>query len=108
MQRGLRTAAVGGSAVPELVGGGPDELPRRYRVGDPLAAVPITAAVLCVHSRADQDVPYSQSLRYVDAATKAGATARLHEVSGDHLAHVDPRSLAWAVVVDALPALVTL
>lgn len=96
---------VGGTAAPDLMGGSPAKVPDRYRIGDPLAVVPISAPVLCVHSKADQDVPYSQSVGYVDAATKAGATATLHEVSGDHFTLIDPTSSDWAVVVAALPGL---
>jgi acetyl esterase/lipase len=96
---------VGGTAAPDLMGGTPAQVPDRYRIGDPLAAVPVAAPVLCVHSKADQNVPYSQSVAYVDAATKAGATATLHQVQGDHFTLIDPTSPAWAVVVAALPGL---
>jgi acetyl esterase/lipase len=96
---------VGGSAAPDLMGGPPAAVPERYRVGDPLAAVPISAPVLCVHSKADQQVPYAQSVSYVDAATKAGAKATLHETHGDHFTLIDPNSPDWAVVTDALPGL---
>jgi acetyl esterase/lipase len=96
---------VGGTAAPDLMGGTPAQVPGRYRMGDPLAAVPITAPVLCVHSRADTNVPYSQSVDYVAAAARAGATATLHEVHGDHFTLIDPTSPDWAVVVVALPGL---
>lgn len=97
--------SVGGSAVPDLMGGGPDAVPDRYAIGDPLARVPLRAPVLCVHSRADSNVPYSQSETYVAAATAAGARARLVETHGDHFTLIDPSSPDWAVVVDALPGL---
>src|SRR5262252_9520547 len=44
---------VGGTAALDLMGGGPDDLPERYRLADPMDALPLAAAVLCVHSRAD-------------------------------------------------------
>jgi acetyl esterase/lipase len=99
--------AVGGTAAPDLMGGTPEDLPDRYRAGDPLAAVPIPATVLCVHSRGDTNVPYAQSVGYVDAATRAGAAATLHETHGDHFTLIDPSSSDWAVVVGALPGLVS-
>jgi dipeptidyl aminopeptidase/acylaminoacyl peptidase len=40
--------------------------------------------VLCVHSRADENVPFRYSDRCVQAAVRAGGTAYLHEASGDH------------------------
>ena len=62
-------------------------------------------AVLCLHSRADANVPYAQSTAYVAAAERAGARAALHETAGDHFTLIDPDSAAWAAARDALPAL---
>jgi len=96
---------VGGTAAPDLMGGGPRELPERYRLADPMDALPLAAAVLCVHSRADDSVPFRYSERYVRAAVRAGGTARLHETSGDHFTLIDPGSPDWQAVVAALPGL---
>lgn len=94
---------VGGTAALDLMGGGPGELPREYRLADPVAAVPAPVPVLCLHSRADANVPYSYSERYVAAATAAGAAASLKELSGDHFTLIDPASPDWAAVIAALP-----
>lgn len=102
----LRTGAakgVGGTAIPDLLGGRPDEVPERYDWADPIARVPLPVPVVCVHSRADESVPIAQSEAYVAAARAAGGAAELVEFDGDHLAHVDPTSTAWAAVVAALP-----
>ena len=96
---------VGGPAASELMGGTPSQVPQRYRVGDPLAAVPITAPVLCLHSKADQNVPFSQSVTYVEAARRVGGRATLHETDGDHFTLIDTSSAAWRAAVDALPGL---
>ena len=96
---------VGGTAVSDLLGGTPASMPERYAVADPIAQVPLRVPVLCVHSRADQAVPFAQSTAYVAAAREAGAIARLTEVQGDHFALIDPRSPAWMTVVNALPGL---
>jgi acetyl esterase/lipase len=104
----LATAAterVGASAVPDLMGGAPDELPERYRLADPIALLPVPAPVLCVHARDDDVVPLAQSTAYVDRARATGSSARLVPVDGDHFTVIDPASAAWQVVVDALPAL---
>lgn len=97
--------AVGGTAALDLMGGAPADLPERYRLADPMAALPLHASVLCVHSRADEDVPFGYSDRYVQAAVRAGGTAYLHETSGDHLALIDPGSPDWQAVTGALPGL---
>lgn len=91
-------AGVGERAVPDLMGGMPSERPDAYRQADAVAAVP----VLCVHARADADVPFWMSVDYVAAA---GGSARLVEVEGDHYTLIDPESAAWELVVSALPGL---
>ena len=96
---------VGDTAALDLMGGTPDELPERYRLADPIAAVPVAATVLCMHSRADDEVPFSYSERYVAAAEKAGGRARLAETGGDHYTLIDPATPDWAAIIDALPAL---
>ena len=96
---------VGGTAVSDLLGGSPAHVPARYTIADPTQAIPLDVPILCVHARADDDVPYSQSVAYVAAATAAGASASLQTVPGDHYTLIDPTSVAWETVVDALPAL---
>jgi acetyl esterase/lipase len=75
---------LGDGAVTDLMGGDPDERPERYAVAAPLAQVPIPAVVRCVHARADDRVPFAQSVTYVAAARAAGQDARLLEVNGDN------------------------
>jgi acetyl esterase/lipase len=102
----LRTAAatgVGGTAVPDFLGGTPEQVPERYAVADPIRQVPLAAPVLCLHSRADHDVPFAQSTAYVAAATQAGGTATLCETDGDHFTAIDPSTAPWRAVIDALP-----
>jgi acetyl esterase/lipase len=96
---------IGGSAAADLMGGMPADLPEQYRQADPMSAVPLAAPVLCVHSRADANVPFELSADYVAAATAAGGRADLVEVAGDHFAVIDPASPAWTVAVDVLPGL---
>lgn len=104
----LATAArtgVGGTAVTDFLGGTPETVPERYRVADPIAQVPLPVPVLCVHARADENVPYAQSIAYVESATAAGGKAALKTVPGDHFTLIDPSTPAWATVRDALPGL---
>lgn len=101
----LVTAArtgVGGSAVGDLLGGSPDEVPDRYRDASPQAQLPLRVPVRCVHALADENVPYSQSVNYVAAARAAGADADLIEVPGDHMSLIDPGSVAWHAVLGLL------
>jgi acetyl esterase/lipase len=97
----------GDAAAVDLMGGGPDQLPGEYALADPLAAVPVPATVLCLHSRADNRVPFAYSTRYVAAATAAGGHATLIETHGDHLTLIDPAAPDWATVISELPSLVS-
>jgi acetyl esterase/lipase len=106
----LATAAhtsVGRTAVPDLLGGTPDDLPERYADADPMAHLPLRAPVLCLHSPADEEVPIAQSEAYVAAAGAAGADARLVRTAGDHYTLIDPAAPDWTIVVDALPGLLS-
>lgn len=96
---------VGDGAESDFLGGSPSAVPARYEIADPIQRLPIAAPVLCVHARADANVPFAQSTSYVAAATKTGDRAALHEVPGDHFTLIDPSSKAWAVARAALPAL---
>jgi acetyl esterase/lipase len=105
----LSTAArdlLGQGAALQFVGASPQEQPERYSVADPLARVPISAAVRCVHAPADDRVPFTQSVTYVDAARAAGQDAQLIEVEGDHFTVADPSTPAWPSVIAALEALI--
>lgn len=96
---------VGGTAVADLLGAGPDEQPERYAITDPIRRLPLAAPVLCVHARHDDSVPFAQSTAYVEAARAAGGQAAVHEVAGDHFTVIEPASPAWALAREALPDL---
>lgn len=96
---------LGTNAALGLMGGGPDELPEPYRLADPMPMLPSPANIVCLHSRADNRVPFSYSERYVAAALAAGGRARLVETFGDHFTLIDPATPDWAVAVAALPGL---
>jgi len=104
----LGTAAremIGNGAAIDFMGGSPDECPRRYAVADPLSQVPIPAAVRCVHARADDRVPFTESEAYAEAATVAGQDAKLLEVEGSHFSIADTSSPAWPTIVKAVEEL---
>lgn len=99
--------AVGGDggSVGAFMGGGPDELPERYAVTDPIALVPLPLPVLLVHGTEDAMVSVRHSREYVRAATLSGADARLVEISGPagtHRSHINPDGEGWGVARDWL------
>ena len=93
---------LGGGAVEAFLGHPP--VPADDPV-DPLRQVPLDVPVRCVHGRGDTTVPIAQSASYVDAATAAGADARLLEVDGDHFVVIDPTSRAWSLTLELLDQL---
>ncbi len=102
--RGFRDD-LGGGAIGRLMGGGPDQVPEHYRLGDPTLMVPASAPVTAIHGRDDDVVPPDQSTSYVDAARRAAGTARFLPVAGDHFTIIDPAHPSWATTTDTLERL---
>jgi acetyl esterase/lipase len=61
---------VGRGAVQALMGGGPDDVPERYRLGSPAELLPMGKPQFLLHGLADDSVPPALSEGY--AATAAG------------------------------------
>ncbi len=93
---------IGNGAVAQFMGGGPDDVPERYALADPMAHLPIAAAVRCVHARADDRVPFALSEAYVGRAREASMDASLVEARGDHFSVADARSPDWSTVLGVL------
>jgi acetyl esterase/lipase len=88
--------------VGRLMGGGPDEVPERYAVADPIALVPLAIPVLLVHGTEDATVSVRRSRNYAQAARAAGASVELVEIAGSagaHRSHVFPSSEGFATVL---------
>ncbi|AXT86298.1 alpha/beta hydrolase [Aeromicrobium sp. A1-2] len=77
----------------------------RYVAADPSRQIPLDVPVRCVHGSADDTVPPSQSIGYVERAKAAGSDAELIEVAGDHFVVIDPSSQAWARTLETLETL---
>lgn len=93
---------LGAGAVVALLGGTPEELPDAYDLADPTRHLPLDQPVWAVHAPDDLQVPYAQSTDYVAAATAAGGTATLVEVTGGHFDVIDTGSPAWRRIVAVL------
>lgn len=97
---------LGAGAAEQVMGGPPTSVPEHYRLGSPLARLPIGVPQLLVHGQDDALVPISQSRTYAKAANAAGDPVDLIEVSGaDHFSVIDPTHKAWAVVAERLSRL---
>jgi acetyl esterase/lipase len=94
-----------GGAAHALMGGSPEDVPKRYGAGDPIRLLPLEMPVLIVHGVHDETVSIEISRSYVKAARAAGDEVELVEIEGPagrHRAHLDPRGAAWAAVVERL------
>jgi acetyl esterase/lipase len=90
---------LGQDATRGLMGGGPDRFPARYRVADPMAAVPVAASVTLIHGTEDDRVPARYSTEYASAAAAAGGVAHLVLLPGaGHFDVIDPLAAAWPAV----------
>jgi fermentation-respiration switch protein FrsA (DUF1100 family) len=95
-----RDANLGSGAVTGLMGGSD-----AFEAADPSARIPLGIPVRCIHGVADDVVPISQSIDYVERARGAGADAELILVDGDHFVIIDPSSQGWARTLEVLEAL---
>jgi acetyl esterase/lipase len=93
-------------ATRELLGGGPEDVPERYRDASPIERVPLGVPTVVVHGTADTDVPYDLSSAFVTRARAAGDNVRLVTLEGaDHLDLIDPESPFWPRVVEAIESI---
>lgn len=82
-----------------LLGGGPNEVPDRYRIASPIDHLPIGLPLKAFHGEEDRTVSVRQSLNYVAAATRLGDPATVQIIpSVGHGELADPRSPAWETV----------
>jgi acetyl esterase/lipase len=97
-QAGVCDLGSAGGAARALMGGGPDQVPERYALADPMRLVPLGVPILLVHGAEDATVPVKRSRRFAEAARSAGDDVTLVEPNpGDHRSHIDPRSEAWEI-----------
>lgn len=90
-------------AVAELLGGGPQDVRKRYAATSPAARLPLGIAQLIVHGRRDDTVPVEMSRAYAQRAREAGDAVELVETDEGHFECLDPSSASWAAIVARLP-----
>lgn len=97
-------------AVVDFIGETPDRAPAVYAAADPTALIHAATPVpiRAFHGLNDKNVPYSQSVDFVDAAQSAGWDARLVECSVGHMEIIDLDSPSWPLIAAAIEELGTL
>lgn len=83
-----------------LMGGSPQDVPGRYRAGDPGALLPFQARQVLLQGSADDQIPPDLPARWVGKSRAVGSVAEARIISGaDHFDVVDPKSKAWGTVL---------
>lgn len=98
-------AGVGGSAVEDLLGAPPEQIPDIVTLASPIERLPLGIPQLLVHGDGDGNVPLDQSQRYAVAATDAGDDADLVVTGDDHFTMIDPTGEGWREITDRLGTL---
>jgi acetyl esterase/lipase len=99
---------LGNGAIPQLMGGMPDEVPLSYLSASPIDLDPGPSRHLLVHSVGDEIVPVSQSRSYVEVATSRGADVEYIELpDDDHFSVLDTETEAWEALLDRLDEFAT-
>jgi pimeloyl-ACP methyl ester carboxylesterase len=102
----LRAGAAGGvcgNAIPQLLGGPPNEHADRLGQSSPIERLPLGVPARLVCGARDPIVPIEQARSYAAAAKRAGDTVAVDVVEGaGHFELVDPGSSAWPAVRDAV------
>lgn len=96
------------SAVPQLMGGSPDENGARYAAVNPVELVPLRAPVRLVHGVLDPIVPPDQSQTFAERNRAAGGDAVATMVDGaGHFDVIAPHAPAWRDVIHAIRSLLS-
>ncbi|MEZ5040389.1 MAG: alpha/beta hydrolase [Saprospiraceae bacterium] len=92
-----------GTAVSGLLGGFPEDLPRRYQEASPLALAPLGVRHILITGEEDPIVPLAHISPYTDLAQEKGAKIKSIAVPGaGHFEVIAPGSNAWKEVEKAI------
>lgn len=85
--------------IPKLLGGSPDEVPRRYHDGSPSELLPLGVPQILITGALDRLVPPALGEEYAARAHKSGDHAVMKVIDGaGHFEVIAPGSEAWSVV----------
>lgn len=91
--------ACGGDTIRRLLGGGPKDVPDRYRDASPTKLLPLGVPQVCISGLRDQAVPFTHGKTHAEAARKAGDEARFVELpEAGHFEVVAPTSAIWETI----------
>lgn len=99
--RYLHEKEVCGHVIDKLMGGSPQQVPDRYRWGDPTLAAPADVPQVLVIGKHDANWA-PPGLRYFQAAKERGDNVRVIDATeSGHFEMIDPDSSTWPLVLEA-------
>lgn len=102
----LHERKVCGHVIDKLMGGGPEQVPDRYKQGNPSQLAPLGVPQKLIIGKYDEDGAPIGEL-YADAARKAGdeQVEIIVAPESGHFEVINPGSSTWPLVVEAIKAL---
>jgi acetyl esterase/lipase len=89
-----------------LMGGPPEELPKRYSAGNPGDLLPFQAPQFLIQGNDDDQIPPELPRQWASLAGHSGSQASIRMIPGaDHFDVIDPTSDAWKIVLTELKSI---
>lgn len=103
---GQSTFAHDRQEVVNLMGGLPEEVPDRYRAGDPGSLVPLNTRQILLQGSADDQIPPDLPLQWAERGRRLGEQISVTIIPGaSHDDVADPLSSAWPEVLASIEGL---
>jgi pimeloyl-ACP methyl ester carboxylesterase len=92
-----------------LMGGKPQDLPDRYKAGNPGDLLPFQVPQLLIQGTADDQISPELPTRWAEMSRRQGGQVTVSILpSADHFDVVDPESKAWGTVRDGVRKIISL
>lgn len=93
--------------VAALMGGTPEQVPERYKAGDPGLLQPLSAPQLLIQGTRDNQIPPQLPAAWAKLAQQRGSSATVKMIpDADHFDIVDPESRAWPEVMQSIRSMI--
>jgi len=90
------------------MGGKPQDLPDRYKAGNPGDLLPFQVPQVLIQGTADDQIPSELPLRWAEMSRRQGGQVTISILpSADHFDVVDPESRAWGTVREGVWKLIS-
>lgn len=92
--------------VISFMGGSPDQVPDRYKVGNPGDLLPLNVPQTLIQGTEDDQIPPQLPQRWAERGRRMGESVKVEMIPGaDHFDVCDPLSKAWSTVQATIESL---